>query len=383
MSEFSRQLRKEFEAPSPWGDVNPLVIIGLTEAILDLGLTEDQIYATIRSYARQLSAQVHPDRNPANISPERQRQIIGAFDFLDDRQNFIAALADFRNLRAEDRREIKALSQSISVLRQRLESYETKTNVITEERTKLAQERNKFKREKLTEPLAVPPLAREITRLREDVKNQQSLLRQANQSTSEWKFRCSNAVAYMANLGSVGADVPTGILAFNAHWVAIASLWFPRNNIPNPSPLDQRGVARKDFRLAIAPLGIGEEGSTELLKAWTDATQKFSLKPGSSGYPLGLSIIKLDGGVPRLVFGHPSGIESGRIVGSISSEKLPAERDHLIVTLPPDRVFSYFTPFLAPGRLLVSVLTEKHRTFSWSTCRAFRFNTKRFILGVG
>ncbi len=135
MDDFTKGLRDQLEKTigggvktAPWGEVNPLITIGLTEAILDLGLTEDQIYAVIRSYGRQLAAQVHPDRNAFNISAERQRQIIGAFVFLDDRQKFSLALADFRTIKADDRRESKILRMTVRALRDQITVLELQSH---------------------------------------------------------------------------------------------------------------------------------------------------------------------------------------------------------------------------------------------------------------
>ncbi|MEI6843542.1 MAG: hypothetical protein WCK48_03510 [bacterium] len=174
MDLFVKGLREELEKvtggvkkDSPWGEVNPLVIIGLTEAILDLGLSEDQTYAVIRSYGRQLSAQVHPDRNPTNISAERQRQIIGAFVLLDNRENFSLALADFKNIRAEDRRESKILRMTVSALRLQISGFEAHARAFLENKRKLEEEQAEFERRKQDEPLLVPGLQAELTSLHE------------------------------------------------------------------------------------------------------------------------------------------------------------------------------------------------------------------------
>jgi curved DNA-binding protein CbpA len=139
------QVEKALGKTLPWGEnANPLVVIGLTEAILDLGLTEDQIYAVIHSYGRQLAAQVHPDRQPENVSAERQRQILGAFDLIGDRDHFAQALSDFRTLRAEDRREIKILLQAISSLKKQNEDYRSQFAKFLADRTQLDEDLARF-----------------------------------------------------------------------------------------------------------------------------------------------------------------------------------------------------------------------------------------------
>lgn len=117
-----------------WGTgINPLVIIGFTEAILDLGLPTEALHASVKSYARQLSAQVHPDR-PTPAAPERQREIIEAFDKLQDLPIFQACLEDFRISRAEDRREIGLLRAEMKSLRRRYESLDATEATVRRDR---------------------------------------------------------------------------------------------------------------------------------------------------------------------------------------------------------------------------------------------------------
>lgn len=169
------QMQKAFGQKLPWGDVNPLVVIGLTEAILDLELTEGQMYAIIRSYGRQLAAQIHPDRKPTNVSLERQGQILNAFNFLDNNENFVKALSDFRNFKADDRREVKILTKTVSALRRQIEGFESQIWQIREERENLEKERLELKKEwlryerhKKKEPLFVPKLLAKVRQLKED-----------------------------------------------------------------------------------------------------------------------------------------------------------------------------------------------------------------------
>ncbi len=170
VGDLQKQLKKttsEATETSPWGEVNPLVIIGLTEAILDLGLTEEQMYAVIRSYGRQLVGQVHPDRNPANFSADRQRQIIEAFVFLDDPGKFSLALADFKNIRAEERRESKILRGTVSALRRQISSFELQARTFLERRQRLEEDRAEYERLVREEPLVVPKLEEQIEKLKE------------------------------------------------------------------------------------------------------------------------------------------------------------------------------------------------------------------------
>jgi hypothetical protein len=77
---------------------NPLTMIGLTPAILGLGLTQDELYKYCIRTARALLAYVHPDRHHGTQRPEALR-FSEAFDLLKDRQVFNAAITEFQGQR--------------------------------------------------------------------------------------------------------------------------------------------------------------------------------------------------------------------------------------------------------------------------------------------
>ena len=77
---------------------NPLTMIGLTPAILGLGLTQDELYEYCTRIARALFACVHPDRHHGTQRPEALH-FSEAFDLLKDRQVFRAAIAEFQGQR--------------------------------------------------------------------------------------------------------------------------------------------------------------------------------------------------------------------------------------------------------------------------------------------
>ena len=77
---------------------NPLTMIGLTPAILGLGLTQDELYEYCTRTARALFACVHPDRHHGPQRPE-VLHFSEAFDLLKDRQVFNAAIKEFQGQR--------------------------------------------------------------------------------------------------------------------------------------------------------------------------------------------------------------------------------------------------------------------------------------------
>jgi predicted DNA-binding transcriptional regulator AlpA len=74
---------------------NPLKMIGLTPAILGLGLSNDELYKYCQKMAQQLFVLVHPDGHNGDQRPEVIR-ISDAFDLLKSRDIFNQALVDFR-----------------------------------------------------------------------------------------------------------------------------------------------------------------------------------------------------------------------------------------------------------------------------------------------
>lgn len=387
MDAFTQSLRAQLEKATgqapPWGDVNPLVVIGLTEAILDLGLTEDQIYSVIRSYRRQLAAQVHPDRNPANFSPKRQKQILGAFDLLDDRQNFSRALAHFKTLRSEDRRETKILGQALTALRQQLSGFESQFDALKTEKEQLSTERQEYERLKLEEPLVVPNLQELNKNQGQRIGELERVLRDARSSTSTWKTKFGHGAGFISALGTL-PEKSSSIFVFDAQWVVVVSLWHPESS--PPTPFDESNKVTAEFAEAILAANMKKKQLKLVLQKWEEAVKKFGDpdKLERKILPLSISIIKLDAGKPTLIFGNRIAAQGGRIIGSLPPDKLPMHRSRLINTVAQDDVFATLSPFLVPGGLLVSVTQETIRRASWSLiCPAFKFTTKRFILAVG
>lgn len=175
MSDFSRDLKKRVEQAlghgPAWGEVNPLVVIGLTEAMLDLGLTEDQMYKAVRSYVRQLASQVHPDRPTANVSENRRQQIFRAFEVLDDRNQFSKALAEFRSLKSEDRKELRLLHEALANVKDKLFKLQEREAEFTHGLAQLERDRLIFERAKAPMNARAAQLKSDLQELRAEVKN--------------------------------------------------------------------------------------------------------------------------------------------------------------------------------------------------------------------
>ena len=115
---------------------NPLTMIGLTFAILGLGLTHDELYEYCTRIARSLFACVHPDRHNGTQRPEALH-FSEAFDLLKDRQVFQAAIAEFQEQRRHGSAHTTHRRQAEETLRLRFQELQRRNAVLTGEARKL------------------------------------------------------------------------------------------------------------------------------------------------------------------------------------------------------------------------------------------------------
>jgi len=115
---------------------NPLTMIGLTPAILSLGLTQDELYEYCTRIARALFACVHPDRHHGTQRPEALR-FSEAFDLLKDRQVFHAAITEFQGQRRHGSAHTAHRSQEEDTLRLRFQELQRRNAVLMGEERKL------------------------------------------------------------------------------------------------------------------------------------------------------------------------------------------------------------------------------------------------------
>ena len=66
--DYVRMFIRELQGKKTWEE-NPLVTIGLSPTILDLGLSRDDLYDHCRRIARDLLRRVHPDRHDGKMTP--------------------------------------------------------------------------------------------------------------------------------------------------------------------------------------------------------------------------------------------------------------------------------------------------------------------------
>ena len=100
---------------------NPLVSIGLSPTILDLGLSEDELFEyVVKDVGRRLVMRFHPDRG--QYAAVLQRKYALAYEQLKDRQQFTVALLAFRHRRSDHSTEHQTQRAVIDSLRVELAS---------------------------------------------------------------------------------------------------------------------------------------------------------------------------------------------------------------------------------------------------------------------
>ena len=115
---------------------NPLTMIGLTPAILGLGLTPEELYEYCTRIARALFACVHPDRHNGTQRPEALH-FSEAFDRLKDRKVFNAAITEFQEQRRPGSAPTPHRSKEEDTLRQRFQELQRRNVVLMREENKL------------------------------------------------------------------------------------------------------------------------------------------------------------------------------------------------------------------------------------------------------
>jgi hypothetical protein len=120
---------------------NPLTMIGLTPAILGLGLTQDELYEYCTRIARTLFACVHPDRHHGTQRPEAL-YFSEAFDLLKDRQVFNAAIAEFQGQRRHGAAHTAHRSHEEETLHLRFQELQRRNSVLMREERRLRERVN-------------------------------------------------------------------------------------------------------------------------------------------------------------------------------------------------------------------------------------------------
>jgi DNA anti-recombination protein RmuC len=127
----------------PSWKINPLEAIGLSPAILNLGLSRDDLHEHCRRIARDLLARVHPDRHNGAVNPLVEK-FSDAFNLLNDSEVFERALASFRTQYTQLRKENADLRADMRTLQTRIRNQEKEIAFLTERLNKYEKPRRKY-----------------------------------------------------------------------------------------------------------------------------------------------------------------------------------------------------------------------------------------------
>lgn len=350
MSELARHLRRQMEGGFPHG--NPLINIGVSAQILDLGLTEDELYDYIvKGVARQLVMRIHPDRVGADQRPDLellQRKYNQAYEELQERQTFVKALAEFRNLKAEERSETRLLRRSLHETREILESYRSREVYITEGERRLKAEREEFEKNYRSQINLVP-------RLEAQLEYASTRLERVRGLTNQQHRRIANLTRYLNFLTAGRNPVDQSIHVFEAKWVIVAAL-VPdlAVTVPLPTGMFDRWSTR--FRGAIRHLEIPKEVLKGVKAKWLERFEELNTPiKGETNQPsnLRLHVLELSVGKPKVIYGYNK-MADDRVLGSMPPSPMTFGRRDLTHMASKDTMFEHLVPFLTPGGLLVS-----------------------------
>ena len=130
MSSFGDQLEREmaraFQARTP--AENPLHTIGLSPEILDLGLTEDELYKLVKDLARTLASRYHSDRPEARTARAQKfwERLSRAHNDLKSREVFDQALQEFKEKSSVLRSELNFVREQARVAKESGEQLEAR-----------------------------------------------------------------------------------------------------------------------------------------------------------------------------------------------------------------------------------------------------------------
>ena len=147
MSFVSREVRRALMADGRLVEENPLITLGWTEEMLELGLSEDELYALCQNTARFLLAKFHSDKQGTAADQRTgslQVKFSIAFNALKDRSVFTNAMRTFRDDLDERRTVQNADSKTVATLTERVQRAELQWSVALEELKTASDRANRY-----------------------------------------------------------------------------------------------------------------------------------------------------------------------------------------------------------------------------------------------
>ncbi len=108
MSEFTRAIRKQIirETTVQPFRINPLLALGFSPVLFNIGLSDDELYDTLYRYARGILSLFHEDRTGNSpMAVEKQRQYAQIFEQIKSRETFNLALQELRDRKSDEQSE--------------------------------------------------------------------------------------------------------------------------------------------------------------------------------------------------------------------------------------------------------------------------------------
>jgi len=350
MSELTRGLRREL-AGDGFPQENPLVALGIAAEILDLGLTEDELYDYLtKDVARRLVMRFHPDR----VDPHKradvvflQRKHAQAYEELQNRERFRQALAEFRNLKAEERSETRLLRQALLEARDRLESFRKKELFLTTGIRQLERDRLGFERIKAEQDRVVPMLRSVMDSLKEELAIYQ-------RAAMNHRRRFAGLSRYVSHLSDVNPGSP--VHAFEARWVIVAGPVLGQAR-GIPLPITSSGRWKSDFLSTVNHLKISPATLHNIKREWVRTVKTFDSAQetrGGKDVSLRLHVLMLEYGRPKVIYGWEKADLGGRVIGSIPPPNVRLDPMELAYLVSRDNVLESLVPFLSVGNLMIS-----------------------------
>ena len=328
---------------------NPLVTIGLTQAILSLRVTDEQLFKIVRGYLKQLAAAKHPDSGSeadgmrvqeSQETIDDRAKIMEAFEFLDDWKVFQKALDEFKILSSAERSELAGVRAALRDTRGKLERASTDLIAIEEKRENFDREVAAFDATKQDYETRLRILQRDYTRSANE-RGQWRTLFENKQKMNRRLVGLIERQRFNMMLGAphyfIAEDgVKTPLLPVEAKTILVLRFYFtePCGKLDEVSPEDISVEAKERYREAVERLA--EIGGKNMPKV----KPRFFLQ--RKKVLLGL--------IDR----------NERIIGSIALEDIERTSYKHIEKMPSRFVFETINPLLLPGHVIACSMAPRH-----------------------
>ncbi len=380
--DFVNAMRQEvLEKVSP-GSIkreNPLRTIGLSEQILEIGLTDDQLYDYCRYQARYLTAQFHRDRPEMrnDETAKKQHRFEEAFNLIkSDRSAFDLALGEFRTLRSSERSSVNFLKRTFESTRLQLRGYQDRELDIGRAESD-AEAKLQAAREALSAAEVIKELEQgRVSDLEKDISRLTGMLTRNENAAIKYRKRYDNCYDLLTSLSQQESE---GVHIFDVKWVLVATpVW---NSWFNTSKKDR--IAKhweKPHGLDLA------DEEVERVKAQWKHLKSIRPHEKSSGMRLHNGIIRISSCRVSDVVGLPVLPDNSCILGSIS--RTPDEVRRLARPIERDEILERIHPWVVPGHTLVLQkfwrMSENSRIENQKDPKPlYLWDTNHIVLAVG